>query len=461
MKKLAKEEYKHLFTIVSNFILLCIETAMFAVVWLECCFPSIEQPSFSYENIIMIGMYALFMFMFVRGMNGQNIGYLRITEMWLSQILAICLGTVVIYIEICVFARGYMNPVPLLGMAGAEALVVLICVYVIRVIYLKLYPPKDMVVIYEKRYPEELIGKLASGQEEFHLCDSICTDVGMKRLKEKIRESDAVILSDLPDQLRNTLVKYCYQYDIRTYVTPKISDIILRGAENVHMFYQPFLLSRNRGLPVEQRFVKRIFDIVVALVILAVTSPLFLLAAVSIRLCDGGRVIYRQERLTKDGKSFWMFKFRSMYEDAERDGPRLAAKGDGRITPVGKILRRLHIDELPQLINVLRGEMSIVGPRPERREIAEQYEKNIPEFPYRLKVKAGLTGYAQVNGKYNSTPYDKLKLDITYIENYSIWLDIKILLWTAKVLFQEENSEGVDEGCVTAVPPAKGEEEDV
>ena len=102
MKKLAKEEYKHLFTIVSNFILLCIETAMFAVVWLECYFPSIEQPSFSYENIIMIGMYALFMFMFVRGMNGQNIGYLRITEMWLSQILAICLGTVVIYIEICV-----------------------------------------------------------------------------------------------------------------------------------------------------------------------------------------------------------------------------------------------------------------------------------------------------------------------------------------------------------------------
>ena len=164
-------------------------------------------------------------------------------------------------------------------------------------------------------------------------------------------------------------------------MTPKISDIILRGAENVHMFYQPFLLSRNRGLPVEQRFVKRIFDIVVALVILAVTSPLFLLAAVSIRLCDGGRVIYRQERLTKDGKSFWMFKFRSMYEDAERDGPRLAAKGDGRITPVGKILRRLHIDELPQLINVLRGEMSIVGPARNGERSRNSMRKIFRNFP--------------------------------------------------------------------------------
>lgn len=139
-------------------------------------------------------------------------------------------------------------------------------------------------------------------------------------------------------------------------------------------------------------------------------------------MTDGGPVFYKQVRLTKDGKEFEIYKFRTMIQDAEKDGvPRLAAEDDKRILPVGRLLRRTRLDELPQIYNILKGDMSLVGPRPERPQLAAELTKEIPEFPFRLKVKAGLTGYAQVYGKYNTTPYDKLKLDLTYIRNYSFY----------------------------------------
>jgi exopolysaccharide biosynthesis polyprenyl glycosylphosphotransferase len=238
---------------------------------------------------------------------------------------------------------------------------------------------------------------------------------------------------------------------MRVYVTPKISDIIISGADDIYLFDTPLYLNRNQGLSFDQRFVKRIMDILLSAIILVVFSPLFLVLALLIRLTDGGPVFYTQERLTMNGRSFRIIKFRSMRMDSEKDGARLAMKDDDRITPVGRFMRRTHIDELPQILNIFRGDMSFVGPRPERPEIALEYEKSIPEFSFRLKVKAGLTGYAQVYGKYNTTPYDKLKLDLTYIENYSLWTDFKLILMTMKVIFQKENSEGVDAGQSTAL----------
>ena len=168
-----------------------------------------------------------------------------------------------------------------------------------------------------------------------------------------------------------------------------------------------------------------------------------LIAAIAVKAYDGGPVLYSQKRLTKDGKVFSVYKFRSMIVDAEKDGVRLAGKKDDRITPVGKVLRKLRLDELPQIINILKGDMSFVGPRPERPELTKKYCETMPEFSYRLKVKAGLTGYAQVMGKYNTTPYDKLKLDLMYIEHQSIWLDLKIILMTIKTVFVPDATEGV------------------
>ena len=192
-------------------------------------------------------------------------------------------------------------------------------------------------------------------------------------------------------------------------------------------------------------------DIALSLAALVILSPLMLVTAAAIKLYDGGPVFYKQIRLTKDRKEFYVYKFRSMRVDAEKDGvARLASQGDDRITPVGKVIRSLRIDELPQLLCILMGTMTIVGPRPERPEIAEQYEKEMPEFALRLQAKAGLTGYAQVYGKYNTSPYNKLQMDLQYIGSMGLVTDLKIIFATIKVLFVPESTEGVAQGQTTA-----------
>ena len=222
------------------------------------------------------------------------------------------------------------------------------------------------------------------------------------------------------------------------------------SAERMHFFDTPLLLFRNRGLTVEQQAMKRVMDIVLSLVFIVLFSPILLIIAFLVKIYDRGPVFYRQKRLTKDGKVFDILKFRSMSVNSEKAGARLAAKNDNRVTPVGRVIRQIHFDELPQFFNILKGDMSLVGPRPERPEIAAEYEKIIPEFHMRLKVKAGLTGYAQVYGKYNTTPYDKLKLDLTYIEKYSLLMDVQLIATTIKILFQKENTEGVEQWQMTA-----------
>ena len=213
----------------------------------------------------------------------------------------------------------------------------------------------------------------------------------------------------------------------------------------LNLFDSPLLLSRNnQGLQIEQAIMKRIIDIIGSLVGIVITIPIFLIVGISIKVTDGGPVIYQQTRLTKNGKKFQIYKFRTMVQNAEADGKaRLASEDDPRILPIGRLLRATRLDELPQLFNIWKGEMSIVGPRPERPELAAEIEKEIPEFCYRLKMKAGLTGYAQVYGKYNTTSYDKLKLDLTYIRNYSLLLDLKLILMTPKIMMLKESTEGV------------------
>ncbi len=187
-----------------------------------------------------------------------------------------------------------------------------------------------------------------------------------------------------------------------------------------------------------------------------------LLAAAAIKFYDKGPILYKQTRLTKDDKEFKIYKFRSMIVNAEGDGvAKLAKENDDRITPVGHFIRATRIDELPQLFNILKGDMSFVGPRPERPEIANEYCKEIPEFCFRTKVKAGLTGYAQVYGKYNTTPYDKLKLDLFYISNYSLWTDIKLILMTVKIIFKKEATEGVDDDWTAATKDINAEVEKI
>ena len=339
---------------------------------------------------------------------------------------------------------------PMLSMTGIDLVIVVLWVVGMRFVYARLYPPRQMLMVYGGRNPGDLRDKLETREDKYAIREMAPLSLGLDVIKEKIDGYKAVVIGDIPSHERNVLLKYCFEKDIRCYSIPKLSDIMLRNADDIHLFDTTLLLSRNLRLTAEQLFFKRVTDIVFSLLGLVIASPFMLLIALAIKLYDGGPVFYKQPRLTRDKRIFMILKFRSMKMDSEVKGAQLARKEDDRITPVGKIIRRIHFDELPQIFNILKGDMSLVGPRPERPEIAALYSERIPEFDYRLKVKAGLTGYAQVYGKYNTTPYDKLKLDLTYIETYSLKLDIKLLMLTFKILFQKENTEGIESWQKTA-----------
>ena len=444
-----KDQYKHFLNYGANLITLLVEGGCFAYMWYH-----IYAGQYGYwrrGNWAVIGLYVLVIFFFTKVFGGYNISYMRMTDVALSHTLAILLSGVVGYLELGIITRAYMEITPMLGVMAVELIFIFPWIYATRKIYTWLYPARQMLVIYGNYSPDELIAKINTRRDKYNICASVSYNIGHEQLYPMIKKYNAVVLCDLPAEARNQIMKYCYQESVRTYVTPKISDIIFRGADDIHLFDTPLLLSRNQGLSIDNRIMKRICDIVLSLIGIVVASPFMLIIALAVKLYDGGPVFYKQERLTIDEKPFMIYKFRSMSMDSEKNGARLAAKGDKRVTPVGKIIRNIHFDELPQLFNILKGDMSMVGPRPERRVIADQYEEEIPEFVLRTKVKAGLTGYAQVYGKYNTSPYDKLKMDITYIENYSLWLDVKIMMLTFKILFQKENTEGVDEEQKTAL----------
>ena len=445
-----KEQYKHLLNFCANFIMLLFQCMLFSYIWYK--YYSVGPYLFYRRgHWAAIGFYMLIVFFFTKTFNGYKIGYLRIMDICLSHILAIILAGCAGYLEICLIIRDYVDPMPLVIVCLIDIFFAVIWVYLVRYTYTRIYPPRDVIFIYGDYPPESLISKFGSRQDKYHICDTVSYKEGMEKIEGMIDKYQAVMLCDLPAYDRNLILKYCYRNNVRAYVTPKISDIIMDGADNIFLFDTPLLLCRNRGLSIEQRFIKRCMDILISLIGIILASPFMLIIAIAIKLYDHGPVFYKQERLTRDGKVFEIYKFRSMSTDSETKGARLAMKNDSRVTPVGKIIRNIHFDELPQLFNILKGEMSVVGPRPERQVIMNQYKKELPEFDFRLKVKAGLTGYAQVFGKYNTTPYDKLKFDMQYIENYSFWLDIKIMILTFKILFQKENTEGVDTTQITAL----------
>ena len=449
-----REEYKHLLNYAAIIVLLMVQAGLFCFIWYTQYVPGLEaagQAFWRRGNWAVIGLYLLILFFITNTLGGYKIAYLRMGEIALSQILSILCSNVIGYIQICVVGKTYMHIEPMVFLTIVEILFVIPWVCVIRSVYTRLFPPRKMIVIYGEYSPKDLIEKINRRKDKYNVCSTASIEMGYEELCKQVLCHEAVVLCDLPTSIRNPILKFCYSQGVRVYVTPKISDIIIRGSEQIHLFDTPLALARNSGLLIEQRIVKRAMDIIMALIALVVSAPFMLIFAIAIKLYDRGPVFYTQDRLTRDGEEFKIIKFRSMCVNAEKYGARLASKGDSRITPIGRVLRATHLDELPQIFNILKGEMSFVGPRPERKQIAEEYASVVPEFDFRLKVKAGLTGYAQIYGKYNTTPYDKLKLDLYYIENYSVLLDLKLLLMTFKIMFQKDNTEGVDSQQVTAI----------
>lgn len=436
-----KEQYKHLLNKGANFIILLLETVMFGYIWYTKYIPALIKKDLAFwnkGNWAVIGMYVLIIFLFTNAYGGYKIGSLRTMDVSLSHALAILCSNVVGYIQICIVGKDYMKLQPMLVLTEFELLLVIPFVCFIRWSYARLYPPKKMIVIYGEYSPANLINKIKARKDKYNICAMESVKTGYETLYMKILDYEAVVLCDLPSQARNQILKFCYDQNKCTYVTPKISDIIVTGTDRIHLFDTSLLLARNQGLKIEQRACKRVIDILLSILLMIGSSPVMLISALCIKLYDGGPIFYMQDRLTIAGKKFRIIKFRTMCENSEKEGAQLSRKDDNRITPIGRYLRITHLDELPQIINILKGEMSFVGPRPERASIAVEYEKLVPEFRFRLKVKAGLTGYAQVYGKYSTAPYDKLKLDLFYIENYSIWLDFRLIIMTSKIIFQTE-----------------------
>lgn len=437
-------QYKRIIKFLCAAVVVSLETYIYGFVWIHYYNKLLEFPFWRRGNWLMIAVYAIFLLFFSQMYGGFKIGFYKTWNVIYSQILALFFTNVITYLQIALIDKKF-HSISIMGSVFLiECVVVVIWAWISQKIYGKLFPQRRLLLVYGERPMFHLMQKISTREDKFQICNVVHYDQGVDAIQELVHNYDGVIVGDIPAHERNQLLKYCYGKGIRTYTVPKISDIINRSSDELNLFDTPLLLSRNEDLQVEELFLKRLTDILFSLIGLLVTAPFFLVIAVMIKATDHGPVFYKQTRLTKNRKEFEIYKFRTMIQDAEKDGKaRLASQNDDRILPVGKFLRATRLDELPQLINILKGEMSLVGPRPERPELAEKIEEDLPEFAYRLKVKAGLTGYAQIYGKYNTTSYDKLKLDLTYIRNYSYFLDWKLILMTPKIMLLKESTEGV------------------
>ncbi len=448
---------KRLYTLATVFLGITIQTIIVFFVWQGYYnHTSVIRKIFVFRgHYFVMAIYWVVMYLFNKSNGSLKIGYLKIGDLVFSQLVSNICANLVFYLELCLLAYGFPSPVRLLQAMAVQNLFNIVWVVVITKGYRQTFPPHQVLLLFGKDSVKEFLPKLEGRKDKFTICESIKINAEKVKgdpklcqaIKEKMTHYNTVMLWDLPTIMRNEFLKYAYGKGIRIYVMPKISDIILNGSEQMHFFDSPLLLTRSNPMTFEERFVKRCMDVALSILLLILTSPIMLLTAIAIKLYDGGRVFYKQTRCTIGMKEFSIYKFRSMVEDAEKDGvARLASQKDSRITPIGKFIRATRIDELPQLFNIIKGDMSFVGPRPERPEIIKKYIQEIPEFEYRTKVKAGLTGYAQIFGKYNTSPYDKLKLDVYYVEHFSIRMDIRLMIQTIKIIFVPESTEGVREG---------------
>lgn len=423
---------------------ICI-TAMYAVCWFEAYGLEIQDPFFYWGNWVLVAIFGLIYFNMVRLYHGFDIHLCRISETVYSQILAVIFSNILLYSITVLINRHLLRLEPLVLTLVIQGLFIAAWSTLSHRWYFHAFPPKKTVLVGGgHRNMEHLIQRYGVNQH-FQVIRSISAHDCIQNMREALCDAEVVILGSVHSHDRNQILKYCINTGKMAYFLPRIGDTIISGATPSNLFHLPLRLVYRYSPKPEYLLIKRMYDIILSLIALICFLPVMLCVAIAIKRTDGGAIFYRQARLTKDGKVFDVLKFRSMRMDAEKDGVARLSAGDAdpRITKVGRVIRACRVDELPQLLNILRGDMAIVGPRPERPEIAAQYEKELPEWSLRLQCKCGLTGYAQVYGQYNTTPYDKLLMDLLYIANPSLIEDFKIIFGTVKILFMKESTEGV------------------
>lgn len=409
-------------------------------------------------NYFVAFIYGAMMVFFIRTYNAYLLGYIRVRTLVFGQFLAQLLSIIILYFIISVAWNSFNSPMAFLPMLIAHIILDVIWSFYGNILFYKLHGKRKVLLIYRNQIDKIRFGTIKGKPTEriFVITDELQYDGSFSGLKDKLMGYDTIFVAGVNSRCRNGILKYCKENNVYGLFLPHIGDTIMQDAKHIQAFDSPVLAISRKELSPEFAVIKRVFDIVSSGVALVLLSPVILITALIIKLYDGGPAFYRQTRLTRDGKEFQILKFRSMCVDAEKDGVARLSTGenDDRVTPVGKIVRRYRLDEIPQLWNIFKGDMSVVGPRPERPEIAEQYCQSMPEFKLRLQVKAGLTGYAQVYGKYNTSPYEKLEFDLLYINNMNIMIDVQLCFATLMTVFKKESTEGVT-GVTAEIKEAK------
>ncbi len=406
-------------------------------------------------TMFLAGVFAVSLLGFLTTYSAFEVHKTKTLDLCVKHLLSLALTDVIVFAAIIIALRRLPDISDFVFMVPAQILLAVIWGITAGKMHFALHSAADTIVVYSDERAYESIDAIHKDTKNFRVIKTINLndyDGDVERVKDILLEAEVVVMCGILLRERNNLFKYLVNHNKKVIVRPAIGDVLISTAQREYLFNVPVLDYTSGEKPFFTRAFKRTVDIAFSSLMLLLASPVMLLVALAIKIEDRGPAFYKQVRLTKNAKEFKIIKFRSMRVDAEKDGvARLAADKDDRITKVGKFIRATRLDELPQLFNILKGEMSLIGPRPERPEIAKQYEETLPEFAMRLKVKAGLTGYAQVYGKYNTTPYDKLQMDLMYIADMSLFTDIKIVLLTVQVMFQKDSTEGVEKGNTTAV----------
>ncbi len=449
--KRAKIQRRYIYRFLCTGLLCLIATGMFMFVWYEFVHKNNNTGYLlGLGNLGMAGgIYVTLYYIVGKGLRAFKIGVDRKANLLASQVMTIfVIDFFELFISCAITGQFRFFHIFLwryLILAFAQSFVICLLILPLVDIYRKLFKPQHILEVYSQESNEKT-EFMNDRPDKYKIEKSVNIAEGVDKIVAMIPDYEAVLLNDIPSELKNDILKACFRIGKRVYFTPKIADIIGKHSEKIDLFDTPLYLCRNTGLTASQRFFKRVFDILLSGIALITFSPFMIITAIAIKIEDGGPVFFRQDRVTLGGRVFSILKFRSMIVDAEKDGrPHPAGEEDDRITKVGHLIRPTRIDELPQLINIIKGDMSIVGPRPERVEHVAKYTQDIPEFAFRLKVKGGLTGVAQVFGKYNTSPLSKLKMDMYYITNYSLLLDLQILFETVKILVQKESTQGFTE----------------
>ncbi len=399
--------------------------------------------------------FAILLFILSLVYGGYQLGEKKARSVFSSLLIAIVMTDIASYLQLQIMNVNPANNDRLILFGPDFGLFILALLIQVGIIYLfvtlgfhfyfKINPPERCCIISSSQEQAQHIAeKIATFRQKYKLCDVLhyqCRDV-----HQAILSHDVVFLAGIPDTEEAQLKSFCYKHGKTIYLQAELDDVIISTSQQSVIDDALFLYIHRVEPTLIQRFVKRVMDIAISLLGLVIGSPLMIFSAVAIKLSSPGRLFFRQERATIGGRVFQIIKFRTMYENACQSLAQSACENDERITRVGRFLRKYRIDELPQLFNVLVGDMSIVGPRPEMLENVNRYTQEVPEFEYRNQMKAGLTGMAQIDGKYNTTPKDKVILDLLYIENFSLMMDLKLIMRTATIFFRRDSTEGFQAG---------------